>query len=127
VSRTAIFKATAAIYVISGTAAMVAPTRQLALYGVAANPEATSMAQWAGLGSFIVGLLAWSARPGTDRAVLRTLLAYFVIAAALSLLGTLSGTLSDAGWLLFSFNVLLAACYAYLLATAPRHAGRIMD
>lgn len=117
-NRSTLLRVTAAIYVVSGVAAMVAPTRQLALYGVAANPAALSMAQWAGLGSLVVGLLAWSAQPGTNRSLLRTLLAYFVVAAGLSLVGTLSGTLSSAGWVLLSFNVFLAGCYTYLLATA---------
>jgi hypothetical protein len=123
-NRRTLLTLTAAIYVVSGIAAMLVPARQLALYGVAANPEATFMAQWAGLGSFIVGLLAWSARPGTNRAVLRMLLAYFIVAAVLSLFGTMSRTMSDAGWVLLAINVLLVGCFAYLLTTAPREAAR---
>jgi hypothetical protein len=118
VNRSTLLRVTAAIYVVSGVTAIVAPARQLALYGVAASPAALSMAQWAGLGSVVVGLLAWSAQPGTNRSLLGTLLVYFVVAAALSLVGTLSRTLSGAGWLLLMFNLLLAGCYTYLLITA---------
>jgi hypothetical protein len=119
VNRSNLLRVTAAIYVLSGIAAMVVPARQLALYGVEASPAALSMAQWAGLGSVVVGLLAWSAQPGTNRSLLRTLLVYFLVAAALSLDGTLSRTLSGAGWLLLAFNLSLAGCYTYVLATAP--------
>jgi hypothetical protein len=119
VNRSILLRVTAAIYVVSGVVAIVAPARQLALYGVAASPAASSMAQWAGLGSLVVGLLAWSAQPGTNRSLLGTLLVYFAVAAGLSLAGTLSAIMSGAGWLLLSFNVLLAGCCAYLLATAP--------
>jgi len=115
---------TAAIYVGSGIVAVLAPSKQLSLYGVAETPAATFMAQWAGLGSIVVGLLAWSARglgmPEAKRAVLFTLLAYFIVASVLSLAGTVSGVMSGVGWVLFIVNVLFAGCWACFLVSTAR-------
>lgn len=118
---------TAATYSGSGIVAVLAPSKQLSLYGVAGSPAATFMAQWAGLGSMVVGLLAWSARglaiPEAKCTVLLTLLVYFIIAAVLSLAGTVSGVMSAVGWVLFIVNVLFAGCSAYFLAARPRRAA----
>jgi hypothetical protein len=118
---------TAAMYVGSGIVAVVAPAKQLSLYGVAETPAATFMAQWAGLGSIVVGLLAWSARgfgmPEARRPLLLTLLAYFIVAGVLSLVGTVSGVMSGVGWVLLIVNVLFAGCWAYFLISTARSKG----
>jgi uncharacterized membrane protein HdeD (DUF308 family) len=125
VNRSTFLRVTAVIYIISGIAAILVPARQLAPMAWRPTRQHRRWPSGAGLGSVVVGLLARSAQPGTNRSLLLTLLVYFVVAAGLSLVGTLSRTLSAPGWLLLAFNVFLAGCYTYLLATAPPDATRV--
>jgi len=57
-----LFIITAAFFAMNAPIALLFPMTQLSLYGVAAGPGASYMAQWAGLGSVAVALTAWFAR-----------------------------------------------------------------
>lgn len=77
------------------------------------------MAQWAGVGSLVVGLLALFSWNATDfqarRAALLTLFGYFLAAAAVSVVGMNRGIMSAFGWLLVAVNLLFAAGYGYFV------------
>jgi hypothetical protein len=99
------------------------PAVQLSLYGVADGAAARYMAQWAGLGSFAVGLVALMARSVADRHAQRAvgvaLLAYYVVGAGLSVLGTLTGVMTPWGWSLVVLYLLFAAGYVTVLLRSP--------
>jgi hypothetical protein len=110
---------TAVIYLINGITAVVYPSLQLSVYNFFSDKGVKYMAQWAGLGSVVVGLLALSAMKITDhsaqRLVILTLLIYFAVAALLSIAGSIPGTIGSAGWVLTAFNILFLIGYSYFL------------
>ena len=118
-----LFVITALFFLINAVVALLVPGTQLSLYGVTSGPGEKYMGQWAGLGSIAIGLLAWFARnvadPDAKRAIIITLLIYFVIGVVISVLGTISGVMSAMGWSLVIIYLLFAAGYAYFLFRKP--------
>ena len=112
-----LFSITSVFFIINSAIAILMPQVQLSLYGVITNPGANYMAQWAGLGSVAVALIAWFARnfnvPKVQREIVLILLIYFILGFGISLLGTISGVMNAMGWSLAIVCLLFAISYAY--------------
>jgi hypothetical protein len=102
----------------NGVVTVLIPAAQLSLYGLTTGTTERLMAQYAGLGSIAIGLLAWLSRnlvdPAARRAVVLALLVAHLIGAALSVAGSLSGTLHALGWLIAGCYLLFAVGYAFV-------------
>ena len=115
----------------NGVVTVLLPTAQLSLYGLTTGTTERLMAQYAGLGSIALGLLAWLSRdvvdPAARRAVVLTLLVAHLIGAAVSIVGSLSGTLHALGWLIAGCYLLFTIGYALFLVagrtTSPNTMG----
>jgi len=107
----------------SGILAILLPSAVLSIYGVEAAPAALLMAQYAGLGSLVIALLAWLSRnvkdPQANMAIILAYLITYIIGVIISLLGTLSGTMKI-GWAVVGIYLLFALCYLYALINAKR-------
>ncbi len=118
-----LFVFTAVLYCPQPIVTLLTPMTSLSMYGVVFGRGAVYMARRAGLGSMVIGLLAWFARDLTPsegrRVVERTLLAYFMVAGILSLIGVISGEMGSAGWALVVINALFVAAYGLILAREP--------
>jgi hypothetical protein len=103
---------------ISGILALLFPTSVLSLYGVGSGPAVQLMAQYAGLGSLAIALVAWFIRDVKDLkaqyAVTMAFLIIYMIGAIVSVLGTISGTMKS-GWAVVGFYFLFAIGYSYIL------------
>ena len=103
---------------ISGILALLFPTRVLSLYGVESGPAVQLMAQYAGLGSLAIALVAWFIRDVKDLkaryAVTLAFLITYIIGAIVSVQGTISGTMKI-GWAVVGLYLLFAIGYAYIL------------
>jgi hypothetical protein len=102
----------------SGICAVLIPGPVLSLYGVASGPAVILMAQYAGLGSIVIGMIAWLARVFKDsdaqRAIILALFIANIIGAIISVLGTTSGIMK-VGWPVVGLYLLFALGYAYFL------------
>jgi hypothetical protein len=104
----------------SGILAILLPSAVLELYGVEAGPAVLLMAQYAGLGSLAIALLAWFSRNVNDTKAQYALVLAFLITylagVIISLFGTLAGTMRI-GWAVVGIYLLFALLYAYMLIT----------
>jgi hypothetical protein len=104
------------------------PQVQLSLYGVITSPGANYMAQWAGLGSIVVALIAWFTRKFDDQKVQHNivliLLIYFIFGLYISVLGITSGIMNATGWFLASICLFFVISYAYFYLRRHRQVGR---
>lgn len=120
-----LFIITSAFFIINAPIALLVPWIQLSLYGVATGPGSNHMAQWAGLGSLTVALIAWFARNLTEsqerRGIVQTLMIYFIVGLLLSAVGTVSGVMNAMGWSLVAIYFLFASGYAYFLLKKPNN------
>jgi hypothetical protein len=115
----------------NGAVTVLAPAVQLSMYGLTTGTTERLMAQYAGLGSIALGLLAWLSKDVTDaaarRAAVVTLLVAHLIGAATSVAGSLSGALHALGWLIAGCYLLFAIGYALFLVagrtTSPNTTG----
>jgi hypothetical protein len=102
---------------LSGSRAVLMPVTMVSLFGVTPGSAVVFMAQYAGLGSIAMGLIAWFARNVKDddaqRAITTALLITNAIGAIISVLGTLSGAMKGRGWLVTGFYLFFALGYAY--------------
>jgi hypothetical protein len=102
----------------SGIGAILLPSNVLSLYGVESGPAVKLMAQYAGLGSFVIGLIAWFSRNVKDAkaqdAIILAFLITYVIGVIVSVFGTMSG-LMKIGWAVVGIYLLFALAYAYIL------------
>jgi hypothetical protein len=102
----------------SGILALLLPSTVMSLYGVESGPAAQLMAQYAGLGSLVIALVAWFSRNVTDTKALKAItLAFFItyiLGVIISILGTLSGTMTI-GWAVVGIYLLFASGYGYIL------------
>jgi len=100
----------------SGICAVLFPASVLSLYGVVLGPSVILMAQYAGLGSIAIGLVAWLTRNVEDseaqRAIILAFLITNIIGVIISVLGTLSGVMK-VGWPVVGLYLLFAIGYAY--------------
>ena len=111
---------TGCLYLASGIVALIAPASQLALYGVISGPAQNHMAQWAGLGSVMIGLFAISAGRAKSNEQKRhatgIMIVYFLISGSISAYGTLAGVMaSGPGWILCAEGFAMAGVYALFL------------
>ena len=118
-----LFIITTAFFIINAPIALLVPGTQLSLYGVTTSPGANYMAQWAGLGSITIALIAWLARNLEDsearRNIVLTLMIYFILGFVISVFGTITGVMSAMGWSLVLICLLFAIGYAYFLNKKP--------
>lgn len=120
---------TGSLYLASGVIALLAPERQLALYGVISGAAQNHMAQWAGLGSVMIGLFAISAGKAKSlepkRKVMGILIVYFLISGSISAYGTLGGVMaSGPGWVLCSEGFAMGGVFALCLRASARSIDR---
>lgn len=110
--------ANAIVLGVSGLLAIFFPKVVLSLYGVAPDPSAALMAQYAGLGSIAISLIAWFGRNIKESQARNTLLPAFlityVIGVIISVLGTISGIMK-VGWAVVGIYLLFASAYGYFL------------
>lgn len=113
----------AVVMLCQGAYAMLLPAIVLSQYGVSNGPVESYMAQYAGLGTFIMGMLAFFCINIKDitaqRAVVRTLFSANVIGVFLSVAGLISGVIGAIGWVVVIFYLFFALGYAYLLFAKP--------
>ncbi len=116
----------AIIMLCQGAYAMLLPTIVLSQYGVSHGPVESFMARYAGLGTFMMGLLALFSRNMTDRkaqrAVILTLLIANVIGVIISVSGVISGVIGASGWLVVGFYLFFVLGYTYFLFLKPKTA-----
>jgi hypothetical protein len=102
----------------SGVSAVLMPARVCSLYGVDVNPQVLMMAQYAGLGSIAVALVAWFIRQTRDPIALRgvtlALLITYVVGVIISVRSTISGIMPS-GWSIVAIYSAFAIGYAYFL------------
>jgi hypothetical protein len=114
-----LFTITAVFFFINALIALITPETQLSLYEVTTGPGEKYMAQWAGLGSITVALIAFFARDFTEsearRSIVFTLTIYFIIGFVISITGTLSGLMGTIGWSLVIVCFMFAVGYGYFL------------
>ena len=108
----------AIVFGLSGTLALLFPTSVLSLYGVESGPAAQLMAQYAGLGSLAIALVALFGinlkDPKTQLAIKLAFLITYVVGGIISVLGTISG-LMKIGWAVVGLYLLFAIGYSYIL------------
>jgi hypothetical protein len=102
----------------SGILAVLLPSSVLSLYGVESGPAAQLMAQYAGLGSLVIALLAWFSRnvndPKAQKAIILAFLISYFLGVIISVFGTISGTMTI-GWAVVGIYLLFAIGYGYIL------------
>ncbi|MFH0758890.1 MAG: hypothetical protein V2B15_16495 [Bacteroidota bacterium] len=102
----------------SGILAVLLPSSVLSLYGVESGPAAQLMAQYAGLGSLVIALVAWFSRnvndPKAQKAIILAFLISDILGVMVSLSGTISGTMTI-GWAVVGIYLLFAIGYGYIL------------
>jgi hypothetical protein len=108
----------AIVFGLSGTLALLFPTSVLSLYGVESGPAVQLMAQYAGLGSLAIALVALFGinlkDPKTQLAIKLAFLITYVVGGIISVLGTISG-LMKIGWAVVGLYLLFAIGYSYIL------------
>jgi uncharacterized membrane protein len=116
---------TAVIMLCQGTYAMLLPATVLSQYGVSTGPVAIFMARYAGLGTFIMGLLAFFSRGIEDekakRAVTLTLVIANAVGVIISAAGMISGVIGATGWVVIGFYLFFVMGYAYFHFKKPKH------
>jgi len=108
----------AIVFGFSGILALLFPTRVLSLYGVESGPAVQLMAQYAGLGSLAIALVALFGINLKDLkaqfAIKLAFLITYVIGVIISVLGTISG-LMKIGWAVVGLYLLFAIGYTVIL------------
>lgn len=108
----------AAVLGCSGIAAILLPSSVLSIYGVESGPAVKLMAQYAGLGSLVIGLIAWFSRNVKDvkaqNAIILAFLITYAIGVIVSVFGTLSG-LMKIGWAVVGIYLFFSVAYASIL------------
>ena len=108
----------AIVFGSSGILALVFPTVVLSLYGVESGPAVQLMAQYAGLGSLAIALVALFGINLKDLkaqfAIKLAFLITYCIGGIISITGTIAG-LMKIGWAVVGLYLLFAIGYAYIL------------
>jgi hypothetical protein len=100
----------------SGLSAILMPAKVISLYGVELGREVIMMAQYAGLGSVAIGLVAWFSRNVEDLKAQRAIILAFLITYAIGIIISVQGTISGVmkvGWPVIILYLVLALGYAY--------------
>ncbi len=115
---------TAVVMLCQGIYAMLLPATVLSQYGVSHGPVASFMARYAGMGTFIMGLLAFFFRGIKDdkakRAVTLTLLIANAAGVVISAVGMISGVIGATGWVVIGFYLFFVMGYAYFHFKKPK-------
>jgi uncharacterized protein YndB with AHSA1/START domain len=102
-------------------ALLAATNPLLTVYGISANPEATFMARWFGVGLLGIGLTTWLARDAAEshagQAVGLALAVTYGVGVVLAFWGTLFGPFNALGWIAVGLNLLLGSGFAALQFT----------
>lgn len=108
----------AIVFGFSGILALLFPTIVLSLYGIDSGPAVQLMAQYAGLGSLAIALVALFGINLKDLkaqfAIKLAFLTTYVIGGIISVLGTISG-LMKIGWVVVGLYLVFAIGYSYIL------------
>jgi len=108
------------ITLLFGCGILLIPQQLLSVFGVALDPSALHIVQFAGVGLISLGLLAWVVRHLTDGDTLHEIFwAFFLMsicASAVLLLGQITRVVNWLGWLPVAVNLLLALNYAHFLS-----------
>lgn len=109
----------AIFYLLNATGAILFPKMILNTYGVPDGAGAELMAQYAGIGSVAIGLLAYFAtkvkQSNPKRYIILSILISNVIGIIISVLGTLKGTMNVSGWSLVVIYLFFTLGYGYFL------------
>lgn len=108
----------------SGIWAILLPSSVLSIYGVESGPAVELMAQYAGLGSLVISLVAWFSKnlkdPNAQNSIILAFLITYVTGTIVSVLGTISGTMKI-GWAVVGLYLLFALGYGYILLSKNRN------
>ena len=108
----------AIVFGVSGILALLFPTSVLSLYGVESGPAVQLMAQYAGLGSLAIALVALFGinlnDPKAQFAIKLAFLITYITGGIISVLGTISGIMKI-GWAVVGLYLLFAIGYSYIL------------
>ena len=108
----------AIVFGVSGILALLFPTSVLSLYGVESGPAVQLMAQYAGLGSLAIALVALFGinlnDPKAQFTIKLAFLITYIIGGIISVLGTISGIMKI-GWAVVGLYLLFAIGYSYIL------------
>jgi hypothetical protein len=108
----------AIVFGASGILALLFPTSVLSLYGVESGPPVQLMAQYAGLGSLAIALIALFGINLQDLkaqfAIKLAFLISYIIGGIISVLGTISGIM-NIGWAVVGLYMIFAFAYLYIL------------
>jgi len=103
---------------LSGLGALLFPTKVLTLYGVDTNSAVLLMAQYSGLGSIAIALVAWFSRnidfEQAHKTLIPALLITHLIGMVISILGTVSGIMK-VGWPVVGIYFIFSLGYFYFL------------
>ena len=95
------------------------PAFILNIYGVEIGEGVELMAQYAGIGSVAIGLLAYFATKikqlNAKRYIILSIFISAIIGVIISILGTLKGIMSLAGWSLVTMYLFFVLGYGYFL------------
>ena len=103
---------------LSGLSALLIPTKVLTMYGVYANSAVLLMAQYSGLGSIAIALVAWFSRniefAQARKTLIPALMITHLIGIIISILGTISGIMK-VGWPVVGIYLIFSLGYFYFL------------
>jgi hypothetical protein len=104
------------VFCASGICAVLFPAFVLSIYGVIQNPAVKLMAQYAGLGSIAIGLVAWFIRNIKDSEAQRAIILSFLITNIIGTIISIFGAISEimkVGWPVVGLYLFLAIGYIY--------------
>jgi hypothetical protein len=118
----------AAIAIIYGVAFILVPDFVLVTYGMTPDAPLDLMARYFGLTLLGIGSVTWLVRETSDGKALRGLLSGLaiqgVVGLAVSIWGTVSGTMNGMGWSAVLIYAVLLAGYLYYLFADRTVTGR---
>jgi hypothetical protein len=119
-----VFNAIAAL--AFGIGFVLIPATVGGLYGITQSPSVTFVGQLFGVELIGIGLICWLIRniadPGSQRAIIISLLISDIVGAIVSVLGITSGVMNVVGWSSVAIYLLLVLSYGYFLFAKPSSA-----
>ena len=98
------------------------PTTMLSIYGFGASAGDKLLSQFFGVELLAVGLITWLARDLTGASVRPVIMGSLIadaVGAVVSIVGTLAGVMSSAGWSAVVIYVIFGLGFAYFQFMAP--------
>jgi len=109
----------AIFYLLNAVGAILLSSTILSIYGVGIGEGVELMAQYAGIGSVAIGLLAYFAtkieQSNAKRYIILSIFISDVIGVIISVIGNLKGIMSLSGWSLVIMYLFFALGYGYFL------------